>query len=165
MEKMTARLGLGSCGIAAGAEEVWVELQKVVTENKYLVKLEKTACIGMCFEEPVLELTGPGKPTIMLGTVSPGDVKSIIDGYLSNALEYDNIILHEHKEAVHNELIANQQRIVLRNCGVIDPESLEDYEAQGGYQALRKALTLKPIDIIDEVPGCAVVVEPASVQE
>jgi NADH-quinone oxidoreductase subunit F len=151
MVKMTARLGLGSCGIAAGAGEVWNELQKVVNENKYLVKLEKTACIGMCFEEPVLELTGPGKAKIMLGKVSPGDVKSIIDGYLSNALEYNNIILHEHKEAVHNDLIANQQRIVLRNCGVIDPESLEDYEAAGGYQALRKALTIQPVDIIETI--------------
>jgi len=149
MEKITAKLGLGSCGIAAGAGEVWTELQKIVTEKKYLVKLEKTACIGMCFEEPVLELSGHGKPKIMLGTVSPGDVQSILDGYMSNSLEYDNIILHEHREAVHNELIENQQRIVLRNCGVIDPESLEDYEAAGGYQALRKALSMKPMDIID----------------
>ncbi len=151
MEKMTARLGLGSCGIAAGADEVWTELNKIVTENKYLVRIEKTACIGMCFEEPVLELTGPGKPRIMLGTVKPSDIQSILDGYLSNSLEYDNIILHEHKEAVHNDLIGNQQRIVLRNCGIIDPESLEDYEAAGGYQALRKALSLKPMDIIDEI--------------
>lgn len=151
MEKIIAKLGLGSCGIAAGADVVWTELQKVIKDNKLPVKLEKTACIGMCFEEPVLELSGKGKSNVMLGKVEVKDVKAILDGYLKDKLEYNNIILHEHKPAVHNELIANQQRIVLRNCGVIDPESLEDYEAMGGYQALRKALTMKRTDIIDMI--------------
>lgn len=151
MKQITAKLGLGSCGIAAGAGEVWSELQKVINDNKYPVKLEKTACIGMCFEEPVLELYGEGKSKVMLGKVETKDIPSILDGYLNDKLEYKNIILHEHAEAVHNELIANQQRIVLRNCGKIDPESLDDYEAAGGYDALKKALTLKPLDIIDIV--------------
>ncbi len=151
MSKIIARLGLGSCGIAAGAEDVWVELKKVINDNSMPVTMEKTACIGMCFEEPVLELSGEGKPKVMLGKVESKDIKGILDGYLNDKLEYGNIILHEHEEAVHNELIANQQRIVLRNCGVIDPESLEDYEATGGYQALRKALSMKPTDIIDMV--------------
>jgi NADH-quinone oxidoreductase subunit F len=140
MEKITAKLGLGSCGIAAGADIVWDELKKVINDNKLSVKLEKTACIGMCFEEPVLELSGAGKSKIMLGKVEAKDIKVILGDYLNDKLEYNNIILHEHQPAVHNELIANQQRIVLRNCGVIDPESLEDYEAQGGYQALRVKL-------------------------
>jgi len=151
MEKIIAKLGLGSCGIAAGADVVWTELEKVINESKYPVELRKTACIGMCFEEPVLELSGKGKSKVMLGTVEAKDVKSILDGYLNDKLEYNNIILHEHKEAVHNELIGNQQRIVLRNCGIIDPESIEDYEAAGGYQALAKALNMRRTDIIDIV--------------
>jgi NADH-quinone oxidoreductase subunit F len=151
MEKITARLGLGSCGIAAGADIVWTELKKVVNDNSLPVSMEKTACIGMCFEEPVLELSGAGRPKVMLGKVEAKDITAILDGYLNNTLDYHNIILNDQQPAVHNELIANQQRIVLRNCGVIDPESLEDYEAQGGYQALRKALSMKPITIIDIV--------------
>jgi NADH-quinone oxidoreductase subunit F len=151
MEKIVAKLGLGSCGVAAGAGEVWTELERVINENKLPVQLEKTACIGMCFEEPVLELSGAGKSKVMLGKVSVADIRTILDGYLNDTLEYNNIILHEHKAAVHNELIANQQRIVLRNCGHIDPESLEDYEKTGGYQALRKALSMQPIEIIEEI--------------
>ncbi len=151
MEKIIAKLGLGSCGVAAGAGEVWTELEKVISENKLPVQLEKTACIGMCFEEPVLELSGKCKPGVMLGKVTPADVKGVLEGYLLDKLDYQNIILHEHKPAVHNELIANQQRIVLRNCGKIDPESLEDYEAAGGYQALRKALKMLPLEIIEMV--------------
>ena len=151
MEKIIARLGLGSCGIAAGADIVWTELKKVINDNNLTVQIEKTACIGMCFEEPVLELSGAGKPKVMLGKVEAKDIQTILDGYLNNKLEYHNIILHEQQDAVHNALIANQQRIVLRNCGVIDPESLEDYETQGGYQALRKALSMKPLNIIDIV--------------
>lgn len=151
MEKITAKLGLGSCGIAAGAGEVWTELEKVISENKYPVELAKTACIGMCFEEPVLELSGEGKAKVMLGKVEVADVKALLEGYLNDKLEYNNIILHEHEPAVHNDLIGNQQRIVLRNCGIIDPESLEAYEAAGGYQALRKSLSMKPMDIIDEI--------------
>jgi NADH-quinone oxidoreductase subunit F len=151
VEKIIAKLGLGSCGIAAGADIVWTELKKVIKDEKLPVKLEKTACIGMCFEEPVLELSGKGKSKVMLGKVEAKDIKSILNSYLKDKLDYPNTILHEHKPAVHNELIANQQRIVLRSCGVIDPESLEDYEAMGGYQALKKALNMKRTDIIDIV--------------
>jgi len=131
MSKIIARLGLGSCGVAAGAGEVWTALQQVVQEKNLPVQLEKTACIGMCFEEPLLELSGAGKANIMLGKVTPADVPSVLEGYLNDNLQYKNIVLNDRQPAVHNELIANQKRIVLRNCGKIDPEKIEDYETAG----------------------------------
>ncbi|HOD17420.1 MAG TPA: NADH-quinone oxidoreductase subunit NuoF [Candidatus Cloacimonadota bacterium] len=151
MSKIIARLGLGSCGVAAGAGEVWTALQQVVQEKNLPVQLEKTACIGMCFEEPLLELSGAGKANIMLGKVTPADVPSVLEGYLNDNLQYKNIVLNDRQPAVHNELIANQKRIVLRNCGKIDPEKIEDYETAGGYQAIRKALQMQPSEIIELV--------------
>ncbi|MFB3845148.1 MAG: NADH-quinone oxidoreductase subunit NuoF [Candidatus Cloacimonadaceae bacterium] len=151
MSKIIARLGLGSCGVAAGAGEVWTALQQVVQEKNLPVQLEKTACIGMCFEEPLLELSGKGKANIMLGKVTPADVPSVLEGYLNDNLQYKNIVLNDRQPAVHNELIANQKRIVLRNCGKIDPEKIEDYETAGGYQAIRKALQMQPSEIIELV--------------
>lgn len=151
MSKIIARLGLGSCGVAAGAGEVWTALQQVVQEKNLPVQLEKTACIGMCFEEPLLELSGAGKANIMLGKVTPADIPSVLEGYLNDNLQYKNIVLNDSQPAVHNELIANQKRIVLRNCGKIDPEKIEDYETAGGYQAIRKALQMQPSEIIELV--------------
>ncbi|HOV17202.1 MAG TPA: NADH-quinone oxidoreductase subunit NuoF [Candidatus Cloacimonadota bacterium] len=151
MSKIIARLGLGSCGVAAGAGEVWTALQQVVQEKNLPVQLEKTACIGMCFEEPLLELSGANKANIMLGKVTPADVPSVLEGYLNDNLQYKNIVLNDRQPAVHNELIANQKRIVLRNCGKIDPEKIEDYETAGGYQAIRKALQMQPSEIIELV--------------
>ncbi len=149
MQKIIAKLGLGSCGIAAGAYEVRQKLEEIIREKDLPVTLEKTGCIGMCFEEPVLELIGEGKEKITLGMVKPEEIESVLTGYLAGTLEHPNIILSDQREAVHNDLLANQKRIVLRNCGIIDPERLEDYETQDGYQALRKALSMKPLDIIE----------------
>jgi len=74
-----------------------------------------------------------------------------VEDYQKGVLPPANIILAEKHNAKHNELLAGQYRIVLRNCGVIDPKSIEDYEDHGGYTALKKALSMQPASIIDEV--------------
>ncbi len=151
METITVKVGLASCGIAAGAEDVYLKLQEFLASQPEAYKLQRTACIGMCFEEPLVELSGNQLGSVTLGRLDPNNVLPLVEEYRSGQFPSSNVILAAHHEASRNELLANQKRIVLQNCGVIDPLAIEDYEARGGYLALRKALALTPEEIIAEV--------------
>ncbi|OQB05732.1 MAG: NADP-reducing hydrogenase subunit HndC [Candidatus Cloacimonetes bacterium ADurb.Bin211] len=151
MSEIIVKVGLASCGRAAGAMEVYKKLEGYLSQNPATFTLRKTGCIGMCFEEPIVSLSGSEIGEIMLGKVNSENVINLIEEYISGKIPSSNIILSDKGEAPFNDLLAYQQRIVLQNCGRIDPLSIEDYEASGGYQALRKALTLSPEEIINEV--------------
>jgi NADH-quinone oxidoreductase subunit F len=150
MSIITVKVGLASCGVAAGASEVYQKLEEYAQTGAEL-KLLKTACIGMCFEEPIVELSGSELGKVSLGKVQPDNIIDLVESYRNGIFPESHAILAEKHTARHNNLLAGQKRIVLRNCGVIDPKSLDDYEAHGGYQALRKALTLQPEEIVEEV--------------
>ena len=151
MSEIVVKVGLASCGRAAGAMEVYKKLEGYLSQDPATFTLRKTGCIGMCFEEPIVSLSGSEIGEITLGKVNSENVINLIEEYISGKIPSSNIILSDKGEAPFNDLLAYQQRIVLQNCGRIDPLSIEDYEASGGYQALRKALTLSPEEIINEV--------------
>lgn len=150
MSAITVKVGLASCGVAAGAMEVYKILEKYCA-SKPDITLKRTACIGMCFEEPIVELSGAELGTISLGKVDPHKVTDFIEAYLQGQVPEANVILSEKQEGSRNSLLQAQTRIVLRNCGVIDPKSIEDYEAHGGYTALKKALASTPEEIVATV--------------
>ncbi len=151
MSKVTVKVGVASCGLAAGAGDVYNRVQEYISEKQLDISLVKTACIGMCFEEPIVELCGLDAGSIIIGKVTSDSIIESLDDYLAGNPIQQRVILSEKGDAIHNELLANQKRIVLRNCGVINPESLTDYEATGGYTALRKALKMERIDIITTI--------------
>ena len=151
MNEISVKVGLASCGVAAGARDVYLKLEEYLAANPLPVKLMQTACIGMCFEEPIVEFSGSQLGRMHVGKASPDSIIQIMEDYLKGIAPNQNVILAEKLAGTHNELLANQHRIVLRNCGVIDPKSLADYEAQGGYQALKKALTMNKAAIIEEI--------------
>ena len=151
MSNITVKVGLASCGIAAGAMDVYNVLEEYLQANPKPVTLLRTACIGMCFEEPVVEFNGSSLGQIHIGKANPESIIKVLEDYLAGLAPKEDVILAEKLEGRHNILLKNQQRIVLRNCGVIDPKSLADYEAQGGYVALRKALKMDKETIIEEI--------------
>jgi len=147
MSRISVKVGLASCGVAAGASEVY----KVLQDSAMDIELKQTACIGMCFEEPLVELSGGALGTLTLGMVEPERVLDYLAEYRAGKVPSGKVILADSQEGVHNSLLQNQTRIVLRNCGVIDPKSIEDYEQSGGYTALKKALSMQPKEIIAEI--------------
>lgn len=151
MENINVKVGLASCGLAAGAEEVYQKLDELIRDNVLPVSLHKTACIGMCFEEPIVELSGSAAGKVTLGQVTPEGIEELLNDYIAGKLPSNHVILAEKHAASRNELLANQHRIVLQNCGVIDPQSIEEYEATGGYKALRQSLSMDKAAIITEV--------------
>ncbi|HNV62806.1 MAG TPA: NADH-quinone oxidoreductase subunit NuoF [Candidatus Cloacimonas acidaminovorans] len=151
MNNIIVKVGLASCGVAAGAKEVYTALEQYLENNPRPVILKKTACIGMCFEEPIVQFEGSELGSIHIGKANPETITHILEDYIAGKTPAENIILAEKISGKHNALLANQQRIVLRNCGIIDPECIEDYEAREGYQALKKALKMERNAIIEEI--------------
>jgi NADH-quinone oxidoreductase subunit F len=149
-------VGMGTCGLSAGAQETYDRLQQLVADNPGKAELGITGCIGMCYVEPLVEIRD-GEDRVIYGGVDKKAAVEIFEKHiLTEELIDEKIIysINKNGDEGGNELdfIQPQKRVVLRNCGLIDPESIEEYESTGGYEAVRKALfELTPAGIIDEV--------------
>ena len=137
-------IGEGSCGIAAGAQKVRSALEALITEP-----IGSTGCIGMCYLEPIVDLY-EGKTLLRrLVRVSDKDAEAIAEAVRTGDLsKVDAITITPDDE----EFLNKQTRIALRHCGLIDPNSLEDYCANDGYEGLKKVLTtMTPEQVIEEI--------------
>lgn len=150
----TIVVGMGTCGLSAGARQVYDRLEELTAEHPGECELTLTGCIGMCFREPLVEIRDEFGRTIY-GEVSQESAEKIFQQHVlgGTRIEDDRLIYAVGPEGGTSGTEANfldlQDRIVLRNCGIINPDSLEDYEKAGGYSGLRKALgEMTPADII-----------------
>ena len=138
-------ISMGTCGIAAGATPILEELKKSIAEQKLenAVEIVETGCVGQCFAEPSVEICNSESNTsITYSNVKKRDVSMIVSHLADVAVGIDTT----EKTWYYPEIEKNndnniQARIVLRNSGRIDPEKLEDYLKNDGYQALAKVLT------------------------
>ncbi|MEW6032435.1 MAG: NADH-quinone oxidoreductase subunit NuoF [Bacillota bacterium] len=118
------------------------------------VKVVETGCFGLCEEGPTVVVYPEG---VLYCRVTPDDVPELVEEHLLKGRRLERLIYRQPAEkAVQTvpqmDFFRGQVRVVLRNCGVIDPESIEEYIAQGGYQALGKALTeMTPADVVAEL--------------
>jgi NADH-quinone oxidoreductase subunit F len=143
------KVGLASCGIAAGGRKVYEALSTQLQEKRLDVRLKQTGCMGMCYNEVLVEVSSPQNGRTFYGRVTPNKVERIINEHLIGGKPVTEWIIPD-KEI--NSLLAKQKRIVLRNCGVIDPESIDDYLAADGYKAIDKVLrSMSPQEVISEV--------------
>ena len=167
-------VGTATCGEAAGAHEVLEAIREVVKAEKLPFIVAETGCIGWCSQEPLVDVYVPGHPRVTYGRVKPGRAKEIVHAIPTDrkpewALAYmpgdNNLLLDSFTEygkangelqgvSAYNDLplFKHQLRIVMRNCGLIDPDSFEEYVARGGYEALHKVLrNMKPEEALNEV--------------
>jgi NADH-quinone oxidoreductase subunit F len=136
-------VGLGSCGLAAGGLKVYQRFAELLKPDSGSIELKKTGCIGMCYAEVLVEVRDDAKRSTLYGNISPDKVERIIESHLKNGEPVSEWIEDAKRSS------SKQKRIVLRNCGIIDPDSLDEYLARQGYQALEKALTqMKPADVV-----------------
>lgn len=127
------------------------ELQGVKDE----VQIVKTGCFGFCERGPIVKVL-PSE-SFYVG-VTPGDAKEIIAEQVIKGREVKRLLYKKDQNAAGTvkvqdiDFYQKQFRVVLRNCGVINPESIEEYIARDGYKALEKALfEMTPEQIIAEV--------------
>ncbi|HBS86493.1 MAG: NADH dehydrogenase [Bacteroidetes bacterium GWF2_38_335] len=131
-------VGLGSCGIAAGANKVYNKIAAVKEAEKLDFELKKTSCVGMCYREPLVEIIDESG-SYLYGDVDEKKILDILEQHVSNnspVKEY--IVFTDQFDSPEKSYFEGQVKIALRNCGYIDPDKVEEYEAKGGYKALKK---------------------------
>ncbi len=162
------RIGLGSCGVASGGEPVRTALEQAAQRAGANGIVKTVGCNGMCHCEPMVEVVEPGGRTTLYGNVDADTAQRIVRKHLRPAwlpewVRADGGALSAMKierksatggsradEGVRPTLgyLGKQKRIVLENCGEIDPLNIDDYLARDGYQALAKCRELPPEDVI-----------------
>jgi len=151
--KWVIRVGLASCGIAAGGLRIYDALKTKLQEKDLAIEVKQTGCMGMCYNEVLVEVSSPEHGRVFYGKVTPDRLDRIIEEHIIGGQPVTEwIVLADWMKTEGSDFLAKQVRIVLRNCGTIDPESIDDYLAAGGYEALRKVLfNMSPQEVIDEV--------------
>ncbi|HHT26528.1 MAG TPA: NADH-quinone oxidoreductase subunit NuoF [Firmicutes bacterium] len=167
-------VGSGTCGLAAGAQAVWDTLLEEVKRRGLNAVAKKVGCMGLCEREPMVDVRLPGSVRVSFGNVDVKGLRRILDSYVENGVIPGELLLGtalgepDYEAVVEPEpngqaklvkvpnmmelpFMSKQCRRVLANCGRIDPESIEEYIAAGGYDALRKAIGQTPQWVVDEV--------------
>ena len=120
------------------------------------VKIIQTGCLGLCAKGPVV-VVHPG--SVDYEEVDPEKVEAIVNEHIVGGVPTDKYMLKEEttdgspaKTMTESDFYTKQERIALRNCGVIDPENIDEYIATGGYEALGRCLTeMTPDEVIQTV--------------
>jgi len=144
-------VGAGTCGRAAGAEAVLAEIDRELTQRNIDAIVMQVGCVGLCYAEPLVDIIKPN--------VTPEIVAQLIEDYLVKGNPRSDLALgtigHGVVDGIPNlfelPMLKSQVRIVLHNCGFIDPTNINHYIACGGYSGLVKALDMKPEQIIEEI--------------
>ena len=141
-------VGQGSCGIATGAKKAAAEFEKQLKANNLDTELTITGCVGTCYLEPIVDVYEDNGGMTRYVKVQPDKVEKIVEEHIKGGKPVEEYAITEEDKG----FVANQQRVVLRNCGVINPENIDEYLAVDGYKALEKVLTsMKPEQVIEEM--------------
>ena len=150
-------ISIDSSTLLAGARQVEKTLEKTLKKEKLTdsVKLIETGSLGLSDKGVVLVVYPEGVHYV---NVTEKDVEEIVQKHFKEGEIVDRLLLEREPEvstvryAQEEFQLEKQARIVLKNCGIINPEDIEEYIAVNGYSALGRALTdMKPVDIIAEM--------------
>ncbi len=160
-------ISMSTCGIALGADELYQKLLKDKKEKGYKITFNQVGCCGFCNLEPIAVVRIPGGPALLYSRITEDKVRQIITDIKSKKITPTGLIGSigspsssggsdgESKDIPDYQSVfpfKDQQRMVLKNCGIIDPLSVCEYVAVGGYSALQKALYhMKPAAVVQEV--------------
>lgn len=139
---------MGTSGISAGAEKVAAAFNEELEHHKLTerCKIVKTGDRGL-FRDVLVDIICPELGRITYEYIKPEDVPSIVENHILNGKPLKKLQAGEDYE----HFFSHQMRIVLSNCGEIDPENIGDYESCGGYNALKKVLGMSPEKVVEEI--------------
>lgn len=161
-DAVKVNIGMASCGIAAGAKLSYEKAKNEFSDSKE-VRICQTGCLGFCEEEPLVEIVGQGKPRVIFRHIKEDKITDAISAYIEGDFKKKWVLGQMRdprcllEDSIENPLAKvvpfegipfledipfykNQIKIALRNCGYIDPDSIEEYIARTGYLAFVKAL-------------------------
>lgn len=155
-------LSYTSGSLIAGARETYETITRYIEEREIDAELIRIGSMGMNSAEPVMDVQLPGKAKITFSHVLPEKVSDILDAIFNNFVP-EEYALGQHQNSLHEPweklpfmdevpFLKDQQRTILQNCGRINPNSIEEYIAFGGYQSFIKAINnYTPEEICDLV--------------
>ncbi len=152
-------IGMGTCGLASGADKVKKAIEDELLKQNIKAEIVPTGCVGYCAKEPIIDFKLPGKDRISYCEVTPKDVPEMVKTILVEKAIYKKRFLATYGEGTSDlpamkdvPFFKRQLKVVLENCGVINPESIDEYIAAGGFKALDKALRIHtPAKVVQEV--------------
>jgi NADH-quinone oxidoreductase subunit F len=145
------KVGLGTCGISAGGEAVFREFEKLIKENHLPGILKETGCMGMCYEEVLVEVIDNGSH-YLYNHVTKEKASRIIEEHIINNKPVRDFIIQGPGVSKNEAFFRKQKRIVLRNCGNIDPGNIDEYISADGYRAVQMVLaSSSPEEVIDTI--------------
>lgn len=154
-------IGMSTCGLAAGAQDIYDALKVEIEKRGLTTKLVSVGCMGSCYAEVLIEIQKKGYPSAIYSNVNPERLAKILDSYLSGDV-LDAFALRSKLGKMKGEtsiplltekdFFKDQVRDAIENCGIIDPASIEEYIIHGGYQTLTHVLkNMTPEEVIREV--------------
>ncbi|HRZ79159.1 MAG TPA: NADH-quinone oxidoreductase subunit F, partial [bacterium] len=155
-------IGAGTCGLGAGAKATRKQIEKYLTDNKIEANILEVGCIGLCSAEPLVDIQLPGKTRVSFKNITAEKVPSLLESFFKGGIPEDKVLGQFHSQSSatwdnvpflsQHPFFAPQKRWVLINCGIVDPLSIEEYVARGGYASLLNALTKNsPSEVCDTV--------------
>ncbi|MEN8157536.1 MAG: NADH-ubiquinone oxidoreductase-F iron-sulfur binding region domain-containing protein [Bacteroidota bacterium] len=150
VKKALIMVNTSTSGAVAGAKETWEAIEHYISERSMEAELCETGSIGLCSEEPVVSIQMPGRTRLFFRRVDAGRVPSLLDDLFHHVIPDHLLIGQLRREGQEpwddvpflDEIpfFSLQQRIVYESGGIIDPFSLSEYVARGGYAAFLKTI-------------------------
>ena len=139
---------MGTSGISAGAEQVEKNFKTELKRHKIIdnCQIVRTGDRGL-FRDVLVDIETPKLGRITYEFVKPEDVANIVESHFVNGEPINKLQAGDD----YKQFFAGQMRIVLSNCGEIDPEDINDYLANDGYEALKMAIAMTPKEVVEEV--------------
>lgn len=155
-------VGAGTCGLGAGAGKTIQEIKRYLEKNNLDGKIIEVGCIGLCSAEPIVDIQIPGKSRISFKNIDFSKTEKLLDSVL-NGIVPQEMALGQFKsensinwpdvdDIYDTPYFSSQKRMVLDNCGIIDPINIEEYMSKGGYSQFLKIINSKTQnDICDSI--------------
>ena len=146
---------MGTAGVASGGVEVMEAFEQAFKDKnipaeirKRNCKVKATGCRGLCARDVLVDIYVPGKEPVTYEHVTPEMVPTIMEEHIVKG----EIVTKWAAKQDYYDFYKHQKRYVLKDCGKVDPDSIDDYIAHGGYEAIKKVLNeMTPEQVIEEV--------------
>jgi NADH:ubiquinone oxidoreductase subunit F (NADH-binding)/Pyruvate/2-oxoacid:ferredoxin oxidoreductase delta subunit len=138
-------IGTSTCGRIAGAVKTLEAIRHYLNDRQIKALIIEVGCIGLCSEEPIVDIQMPGMSRVSFRQITPEKVNSLFDDILNKVIPSDDILGQFPEERLEAwpgipligklPFFLSQKRLVMSHCGIIDPSSIEEYIATGGYKS------------------------------
>ena len=160
-ERTQIAVGMGIHGLAAGGPDVIEAIKSALSKAGVEADIHETGGLGLDYAEVIVSIARPNGPRVYFANVTPESAAALVESYVAEGTIPDgaevlgaigDVEAGGPPDLFSREEFSLQRRVATQNCGVIEPDNLWHYIANGGYAALDKAVSgMSPEDVIGEI--------------